>query len=98
MNYDITLLTSSGDLIGILQAFNVYAEGWFGVLILFMFCAMFFMIVSLLYGSKNALISSSIIGLLLSYPLLAISLLTITQFWVIIILCVVLVLALFSTQ
>lgn len=88
MAIDLTLMTNNG-FVGILQAFNTYCGGYFGILCLVAFSCIIFMSVSVFFGGKKALTTASIFALIISYPLLVLSLVTTAQFWVIVILCVV---------
>ena len=85
----LTLMTDNG-FVGILQAFNTYSGGYFGIMLLFAFSAIIFMSVSVFFGGKKALTTASIFALIVSYPLLVLSLVTTAQFWVVVILCLVL--------
>ena len=88
MAIDLTLMTNNG-FVGILQAFNTYSGGYFGILCLIAFSCIVFMSVSVFFGGKKALTTASIFALIISYPLLVLSLVSTAQFWVIVILCVV---------
>ena len=83
MSYDLSLMTNSGDLVGILQAFNIYSEGWFGIIFTFVIPLIILIITSQAYESKSSLLSFSLALFIMSLMSLAMSLITTQMYWII---------------
>lgn len=91
--YNLALLTNSnGSFIAILQALNVYCEGYLGLGILFM-VFLFMMIAFVVYGQhKTGLLVSSFVSLIISFMFLAIGILTTPQYYIVLVITIVLIL------
>ena len=89
MSLDLSLMTNSGDIVGILQAFNVYSNGWFGIVFTFVIPIIILIITSQVYDSKSSLLATSITLFIISLMFLAMSLITTQMYWIILTLTIV---------
>jgi len=89
MTLDLSLMTSNG-LIGLLQAYNVYSNGWFGICLTFIVPLIIFMITSALYEAKSCLLATALVLFIISLITLGLNLLSTTIFWIILTLNIIL--------
>ena len=89
MSLDLSLMTNSGDIVGILQAFNVYSNGWFGIMFTFVIPIIILIITSQVYDAKSSLLATSITLFIISLMFLAMSLITTQTYWIILTITIV---------
>jgi len=89
MSLDLSLMTNSGDIVGILQAFNVYSNGWFGIVFTFVIPIIILIITSQYSDAKSSLLATSITLFIISLMFLAMSLITTQMYWIILTLTIV---------
>lgn len=89
--YDMSTIAQADGIIGTLQAINLYCDGYFGLIILMI--VFFIMMISFSYfaGTKHALIGSSFILFLLALIFLPISLISMTTFYIIFAISVIMI-------
>ena len=88
VGYNLTLMQNAG-MVGVLQATNTYAGGVLGIIILVVFGIILFSVLSFATPTsdvKNAFAGTLFVMILISFGLLALSLLTTLQFFILIIL------------